>query len=148
IAWTKELFASVEDAFLMFVPTHAGACAKGVRDPGDGGKRAQSQFKCSRQIGRAILVCQCEGLFFTQTELVRCPILVDLSTGGLGSQPLAQVPFIGFRLGCELPHSQGSVSESLVKPKLLPNDNHATMNRSAEVGYELTNESVQFIHVN
>lgn len=58
----------MKDAIGMFIPTHAGARAKRLRDPRDRRKRAQSQFKRARQIGGTIFRSQREHLFSTQAE--------------------------------------------------------------------------------
>ena len=59
----------MKDAVNMFMPTHAGARAKGFRNPWNRRQRAQSQFKCSGQICGTVFRRQREGLFFTQAEL-------------------------------------------------------------------------------
>jgi len=50
VARTKELFATMKNAVIVFVPAHSGACTKGLCDARHGRQRAQGEFEGSRQI--------------------------------------------------------------------------------------------------
>ena len=69
----------------MLVPAHACAGAKGLGNPRNSGKRAESQLEGPGNVGGTIYVRQHKSLLFAQTELACLFVIGKVAAGGLGA---------------------------------------------------------------
>src|SRR5262249_35284709 len=120
IPGAEELLTSMKNAVDVFMPSHSGAGAKGIRDPRDRRKRAQGQLKGSGQICGTVLGRHRERLLVIQAEPIVLRVISDVASRGLRCEPLAQVALIGIGAGRELRGSYWSSGQGFVESQLLP----------------------------
>src|SRR4051812_28770905 len=137
----------MKHAVNMLVPSHSSATAERFRDARNRSKRTESQLKCSGKIRGAVWIRQREGLFFAESKLLGVFVVGDVAASSLRSEPFTQISLICLSGFGELSRAHGASGECLVESQFFTDDHHSAVHGGAKIGYELSDELIELIHV-
>ena len=132
----------------MLVPADPGATAHGVGDPWRVQHRAQRDLKEARQVGRAVLVGQRDGLLGRQAVATFRGVVLDEAAGGLGVEPFAHVALAGAGPRRQLTGGQrAGARQRPVKAEPVAHDDERRVERRTDLVHGAEHELLELLGV-
>src|SRR5882724_4227554 len=94
VAWSEETLSADEQIGMVFTPEHAAAPPKVILDAFYSLRHGFDYKESPTYVERALFFGQRCGLFRGKAVTSCCRVILGVSPGGLGYQPLADVTFI------------------------------------------------------
>src|SRR4029453_17886401 len=147
VAGAEEPFCAMKQTVIVLVPAHPGAGAKGIDDLRDGATGGGRDLEAAGNERGAALGRECERLLFGHAETFGDGIVLDVAACRLRRQPLAHVARVGAGLAREILGGHRSGGKGPVQPQLVADDDHAGVERGAQIADEATHESVELVRI-
>jgi hypothetical protein len=130
------------------VPADPGAGAEGLGDARLGLEAGQGELERPGQVGQAGRVGQGEGLLLGQAEAPAGRVVGQVAGGGLGGQPLGQVPLGRAGPLGQLGRAQRpGAGHGPVQAEAVAEHDHAGLHGRPQVLHELAQEGVELVLV-